>query len=83
MNGSTIILLIASYLMIGFTIGLLVWDSDRANLDVVHDRGRARRRTVLSVVVALTWPTALVLVAVYTSTERGHAFLRRIIFGRT
>jgi len=82
LNGSTITILVAIYLVIGFSVAFVVWDTDHANLDVVQDRGRARRRAALSVAIALMWPSALLIVAIYTCTERGHALLRHILFGR-
>jgi hypothetical protein len=74
------VFLVALYVVIGAGTGIYLWLTDRANLDVVQDRGRAQRRALLSVLLVLAWPGALVI-AVLCPTPLGHAAVRWFVFG--
>jgi len=58
----------------------LYWLTDRADLDVVQDRGRAIRRALLSMLLVLAWPGALITAALY-QTPHGYAAVRWFVFG--
>jgi hypothetical protein len=74
------VFLAAVYVVVGAGMGLYFWLTDRADLDVVQDRGRAMRRALLSVLLIALWPGALITAALY-QTPRGYAAVRWFVFG--